>query len=456
MARAPLIFGAVVTALCLAGAAWADEPAAASAPPPADAARARAIAFELITLGRLDEAATLARSLITADPNDQAAWLALAQAERALQHPDAARQAAAKAWALAGSDAERFASATVTAQVLSSDGAYGRAQFWLRRAAQAAPTPEMKSRAIADFRLVRQMNPLTTEVTAAITPSSNINNGAKSARVAGGEISGPALALSGLEYALSARLGYRLPGSASHGSRLGLSVQSLSYSLSQDARLIAPGVTGRDFAFQEVELSHDTQFRAGDAQSVTGLSFRLGANFYGGSPLSQFAGVTVSRQQAAGAGSMLGYGASLERRDRQDYAARSSTVSSIFGNWSWSPTAGQNLSVSVSASNTVSASELVDQAAWALGAGYSLAATPARPRIDLSLSYQANDYRKALPLFGLRHDRTVAAGVDLTFQNHDYYGFAPTLGLQLRSTASTVDLYDSETTEIRIGLRSVF
>lgn len=426
-----------------------------------DIPAARTLVFQMVANGDYPGASALARTLIEADPNDQAAWLGLAQAQRAMGQTREAVQSARRAWDLSQTPENRYAAATVAAQTLASDGARLRAQFWLRRAAQIAPNDQLRDRAIQDFRFLRRTTPLSARLSFSVTPTSNINNGAKSDRVAGGQISGAALALSGLEYSLGVALAYRLPAAASASaprqSHLGLSLQSRSYTLSSAARAISPASRNGDFAFQELELSHDTSFASGkDGSARVDLGFRAGANWYAGAALSSFVGATLQRQMRAGAKTTLTFGGGIERISRIDAADRSSTVTRLFGRWDRAIGDDRRLSLSVSASDAASTSALIDNRVYSLSGQYRLFDAPLGTEIGLSLSYADRDYRQPLPFFGMRRDRTTSLGIDVTLKERNYYGFAPTLGLTASRTNSTIGLYDTETLGIRIGLRSVF
>ncbi len=451
------MFASLWRAGLLAGAlALTALPAAGQAGEKLDIPAARSLSFQLIASGDYARAAALAQVLIERDPADQAAWLALAQARRAMGQNRAAVTAARRAWTLSESPANRYAAAVVAAQVLASSGARIRAQFWLRRAAEVAPNDALRDRAIGDFRYLRGVTPLSARLSFSLSPTSNINNGAKSERVAGGQISGAALALSGLEAAAGLSLSYRLPPGAQRSARLGLSLQTRSYALSAAARARAPASRNSDFAFQELELSHDISFAAPGGQGATDLGLRLGFNRYGGSPLSQFAGLTLQRRQILGSGAQVSFGAGAERINRSDAQARSSTVTRVFAGWSRGFDNGARLSLSAMAINSAAASFLTDNRALSLGAALQLAGSPLGGPLALSLSYVARDYRQPVPLFGVRSDRTIALGADLTLRRLSYYGFAPTLGIRASKTASSVDLYDSETIGLRLGVRSVF
>ena len=439
--------------LAAALALFAPAPALVAEPQGLNPDQARAFAFTLLVENRADEAAALAEVLIARDANDREAWLALAQARSLLGQQDKSLEAARRAWTLSDTSAQRYAASLVAARALQADGALTRAQFWLRRAADVAPNDPMKARAVGEFRRTRQANPLTTRLNFSVTPSSNINNGARSERVAGGTISGPSLALSGLAYEASLRLSYRLPSSGGPSSRLGFSLISKSYTLSDAAKVISPASKNSDFAFQEAELSH-LSFWGKDG--ATALQLRAGSNWSGGANLSHFGGTTVTRYLRLGARRQLSFGGGVERIARQDNATRSSTNTRLFARWSNGFDNGNRLSLGASVSDAASSSAITDHSLAKIDARYSFADAPMNTQVDLTMALEYRNYHRDLVLFGRRQDTTASVGVDVTLKNREYYGFAPTVGLSARKTSSTVGLYDSDTVGLRIGLKSLF
>lgn len=417
---------------------------------------ARVLAFKLVATGHHREAAEIAVILAKRDPTDQAAWLALAQAQRGLGNHRAARTAAHRAWKYADTPEEKYAASLVASQGEAEAGRLTRAQLWLRRAAHHAPNPQMRSRAVQDFQTVRAANPWSTQLSFSINPSSNINNGAKSERVHGGTISGTALALSGMEYSGTVDLRYRFEGTERVQNWVGLNFQARAYSLSDAAKATAPTARNEDFSFQEAQLSFGSRIVNAKGDAAIDLRLDLGANRSGGQHLSNFATLTASRTHAISPLARISYGASLERIERQDTAIRSATVTTVFGAWSKALENGNQITLTASAGDSISRSSLVDHSRATLGFSYHWPDAPMNTSVDLSLSLEARNYHRPIGLFGMRDDKTASVGVTVTLKDREYYGFVPTIGLHAQTTASTVDIYDTETLGLRFGLRSAF
>ena len=422
---------------------------------------AKVLVFKLVADGQYGTAADLARTILQANPNDQAALLALAQAERGAGNYSAAIKAAKAAWRNSETQGEKYASSVVAAQALSTDGKPLRAQFWLRRAAQHAPNDLFKARAKRDFGYVQTTNPMRIDLRFSVAPSSNINNGSKSdtIEIAGlpFSISGDAQALSGIEYDIGATLSYRLPKAGVWDLTASSSFDAKFYSLSSDAKALAPNVSSSDYAFEELDARLGARRVDADGKGVTNLSFKVGQNWYGGSTLTKFAGLNVGRQIKAGERSTLAFNAGLERQWRQDSSLRSADVASLSSTWGHRFEQGSTMWITGYVSDTTSDSAAIAQET--LGAVVRYA--PAKPifadtRLELSLGYQTRSFDRALPLFARRVDDRVTASATMIFNDLDYFGFAPTAELNASKTSSTVDQYDIEDLGLKLGLRSTF
>jgi tetratricopeptide (TPR) repeat protein len=205
---------------------------------------ARGLAVTLEAQGQREAAASVAASLLERDPNDAAAWIVIARIRRAEGDIDGALEAARRANASADSDDVRYAAAVELAAGNFVQDRGLIAQFWLRRAAQVAPTEELREAAIRNFRAVRAQTPWSWSVGFSVVPSSNVNNGsrAETIEIAGLPfvLSGDAQALSGLEATLTGSVRYRFEGFDGQPAQIfaGMAVQRVV--LSDEAKRQAP------------------------------------------------------------------------------------------------------------------------------------------------------------------------------------------------------------------------
>ena len=228
----------------------------------------RAAAGQSLKIGNPAQAEMLANALLVRDKNDLTALLIRGRALRDLGRLPEARKMMRRAWRLSNNEADKYATALITAQVLSSQGKRTLAQLWLRRAAQHAPNDLLRARAKRDFGYVRQQNPWKTDVTFTFAPNSNINNGSARDRsrldyaiseILFGEpveydLNAKAQAIAGIEIGGAVRSRYRFhqtPISA-HDAKISLSYRT--FSITDD--LGNSDVSGSDFAFGSASLGY--------------------------------------------------------------------------------------------------------------------------------------------------------------------------------------------------------
>lgn len=424
-------------------------------------AQSRDLAFRLLSQKQPSAAKAIAQALLQRDPEDVKALLILSRSERLLENSQAAKQAGKRAWRIAETPEDRFTAAMLTAQAVSSSGNKIGAQLWLRRAAGAAPNDKLKNTAVRDLRFVRGTSPVALRFDLSVAPSSNINNGSKSdtIEIVGlpFAISGDAQALSGIEYTFGTTLSYKLPKKGAWDVTASLGLDTKFYSLTSSAKALAPGVSGSDYAFQQVDAILSAQRPDQNNKGATSLYLKAGQNWYGGSALTRFAGVGIGRQIKAGERSSLSFNLGAERQWRQDNDLRSADVLSTSATWAHGLTNGGAMWITGYASDTVSASASVAQET--LGATIRYAhGKPifAGTMLEMSLGYQVKSFDRAQAPFARREDDTVNASVKMIFNDLDYMGFAPTAEVTAKRSTSTLGQFDIDDFGLKLGLRSTF
>lgn len=127
--------------------------------------------------GNFPLARDLALALLEANPNDRSALIVLAAVQPRLGDPRAGRAAGARAFGLSKTDAQRYEAARLTALAAANEDRFTLNQFWLRRAAVHAPTPQAFAQTRENYRGVRARNPFTANLAFSVTPSNNVNGG---------------------------------------------------------------------------------------------------------------------------------------------------------------------------------------------------------------------------------------------------------------------------------------
>ncbi len=404
-------------------------------------------------------ALTLAEALLQRDPNDLKALLLQARAARDLSRFETARTSARRAWSLSATREERYASALVMAQALSSGGHKTRAQLWLRRAAQNAPNAALKALAVRDFGYVRATNPLATHLRFSISPSSNINNGSKSdTLVIGGlafDLSGDARALSGLEYRFGGDLTWRKRLGADQVLRLGASFDGRSYTLSGAAKAQAPDARAADYRFFDLEFSLGSSKLAPSGQKITDVDLVAGQNWYGGAALTRYLRASFGQRFKISPRTRLNYRLSAERQWRLDKEIHSASVLTLSGGGQQALGRGAQLGWTLGLRNTSSGSATIGHKAVFAGLRYLPRARLAGAKMEWSLDLEKRDYDKRN--FGiLRQDRRLSAGLTLFFQDVEYFGFAPAITFSASRNSSNISLYENDGFSMNLGLRSAF
>ncbi|WP_010139924.1 surface lipoprotein assembly modifier [Oceanicola sp. S124] len=423
----------------------------------------RTLAAARLQRGDAGAARALAQALLKRDPRDFAAQLLLAQAARALGEDAEAGRAAAAAWDLAGTDEERYAAALIRAQVLASAGHHTRAQIWLRRAAEAAPSPATRARAIRDFRYVRLRNPWSTRFSLAVTPTDNINNGSSNDRFTIDglpwefALSGDAQALGGVELSFGADTRYRLGQTATEATDLLLRASHRSYSLSSEAQAAAPDAKGSDYAYTSLAAGLGRRMLLGARGNELAMTAWAGQNWYGGDPYGAFLRGEARLQHALSSRDRLTTSLSLEARRGE--AAPEADVGLLSLGWDHAWTGGQ---VSLYGSYTRSSSDFsaADYSDLRLGArlapkadwlGEALGADPL-----LTLETRSRDFDRSPYSFDGRQDEEIRAELQVTFRDLDYMGFNPVVTLETAKTTSNIAIYDTTRTGLGLSVRSAF
>lgn len=423
---------------------------------------ARGVAVQALAQGDPVLAATLARGLLEADPADSQALTILSVASGLTGDTGGALDYGRRAWAAADTPIERFDAASATARALAARGAYTRAQVWLRRSAQAAPSAEARAEAEANFRWTRAANPLSLQFSLSVAPSSNVNAGSSSRFVTlfglPFELGADQRALSGTSAVAEASLGYRLPQADPRiGTELTVSAVGRGVALSSGARRDAPRASGSDYGYAAVEVGLRHRIVPGDAPVAWTLETVAGRNWSGGDLLSDFQRVEGGVETPLGDDGLLRLALTVERQDRRDDPRRSADVVAFQGDVVRRLASGDRLSARATVRRTwsdgfdignvsVSARLGWERGRAVTGVGLGAGITGGWQRFDLSPLAPGGD----------RRDRTLGADVTLTLERLDYMGFAPTVTLSASRTRSTLAIYDREDLGFAVGFRSSF
>ncbi len=407
-----------------------------------------------------------AEALVVRDTEDRNAYLILSRAARDMGDIPPARAAARKAWALSQNDAQRYSAALIMAQVLATDGKRTRAQLWLRRAAQHAPTAALRARAQRDFGYVKQRNPWRTDLTFTLAPNSNINNGsardrsrlnyAVSELLFGEQIEydldDEAQAIAGIEIggALRTRFRFHQTPTTAHDAKLSLSYRSFSITddLSNDT------IKGSDYAFGSIAAGYGFRHLSDDRRHEFALDIEGGQTWYGGARYAAYLRTQAQQTVFADARRQLRFGADLERQWGQatpdrDTIGLSASVTQAFAS-------GNSGFVGLSARVTQSPNPGSEFSEVTLRTGLSLRKPVLGAAVQFGLGASWRDYDISRDSPDGRQDNRIFADVTATFKEIDYYGFNPTVRLSASTTDSNIGLYDTNRVGLNFGIKSAF
>ncbi|UOA26430.1 surface lipoprotein assembly modifier [Pseudosulfitobacter sp. DSM 107133] len=477
MARFPR--KALLCAVGLAVCAVAQAPLAETRISPAEMEKAAKLS---LAAGADAQAVTLADALLARDGADATAHMIRSRALRNLGDFAAAETAARAGWQHARTDEEKFSAALLTAQALSSAGKRTRAQLWLRRAHQVAPTPQHAARATQDFKYVQRRNPWSTHLSFTLAPNSNINNG--SARdssmlfykdlalvYAAGlipELGAELKALSGLELGADVQSRYRFKQTerTAHDLRLGLSYRS--YVLSKNSRddldaenaaRVAAGndpldISGSDYAYGTLRLGYGFKQLRADRRGEFSLTADLGQTFLAGARYNSFLRGNVGQSYYVDQTTKLRFDLGADLRQAQRGAdtetySLSTGISKQLGGGN-----GLYLGATVAAQSSESAR--LEYQEVQLRGGYVIGKPVLGTAIQIGVGTSYRDYDVSPHDPTGRRDFEISADVTATFRQIDYYGFNPTMRLSASTTNSNIGLYDVNRVGLSIGIASAF
>ncbi|MDE3079797.1 MAG: hypothetical protein KGI94_07185 [Paracoccaceae bacterium] len=452
--QAAVLIAVLTAALALAGVARA-------APVTMTPAELRALGFREMAAHRPAAAHDIALALLHRDPKDFLALILQARSARAMGLNPEARQAAREAWAQAQGREQEYLAAEVRAQVLASSDMRPFAQFWLRRAADLAPDPAVRQRAIRDLNYVRSRSHWVLRFSASVQPSSNVNNGSANSTISilglPFLLSGDARALSGVVASGDAEAIYRFTPTERALSRLHFHLGGTHNWLSAAAQRQAPLARGSNYDYLVAEAGFAQRLRASRRSlAIYDWDVTAGHNWYGGHDLSDYLRGSLSVERPVSAWLTAFGGVSLERQVRRDSFTRSAVVATGYTGMNRRLGNGDELGLTLGLRDTNSAAIDINHH----GAFAQLRWQQATPvlgiRLDASAYMETGVYGASIFAPNGRHDVTRQAQISALFTRVNRLGFAPELTLQWRQVQSNVSLYAARGLSVGLAVKSVF
>ncbi|MDF1715781.1 MAG: surface lipoprotein assembly modifier [Antarcticimicrobium sp.] len=428
----------------------------------------RLAALMALRTGDAPRALRFSEALLGRNPADRTALMLRSRAARDLGQFALAKTSARAAWRLSADDAQKYASSLLMAQALSSDGHRTRAQWWLRRAVQHAPTEAAERKAIGDFRYVRARNPWSTQLSFSVTPESNINNGSsarssilnyKLSELLFGQpveyaLGGTARALSGVEYALGVTTRYRFAETEARAHDLILTADLRSYTLSGEAKSIAPTAKGSDFAFATYTLGYGHRGLNLKGRGEYRVVLDGGQSWYGGAEYARFARVSAGQSYRLASGDRI----NLRLAGERQFGIATSDSDTLRADLSYTTRIRNGATLWTGATLAASQSPTAadEYREIALRTQLTLAKPVVGATLQMGLWARNRSYDVSPHSPDGRQEDRVQADLTLIFDKIDYYGFNPTMQLSASRTDSNIALYDANRMGVNFGIQSAF
>jgi hypothetical protein len=316
---------------------------------------------------------------------------------------------------------------------------------------------------VRDFRFVRNANPWATELGFSISPSSNINNGSAKETVRlfdlpfDFQLSGAARALSGLQFSGNFSTRYRLKDSARSQHDIVFSASHRTYTLSAEAKKLAPSAKGRDFSFSTAAIGYTRRgFTTSGNTLPNQFDIAAGRTLYAEQPFMDFlrAGITQNYVVSPGTFVFAGLNYGIERSrtaQREDVESLTFTT----GARVTTPNSDR-VTVSLSGNRSKSKDTNLDFTKVSLSAQYALAKPVAGMNLEFGVSVSDKKHDLSnFTRFG-RQDASASLSVTAVLTQLEYYGFVPSVTLSASQTQSNIDLYTTRNFGIHAGLQSSF
>ncbi|MBT0958630.1 DUF560 domain-containing protein [Alphaproteobacteria bacterium KMM 3653] len=427
--------------------------------------QARLLARDALRDGQPALAYALAQRLLQANPDDVHALLVIAASAPLLGDAKAGREAGRAAFQAAKTPGLKFEAALMAARAAEIEEKYAVAQYWLRRAHQAAERPEHEAAAARVFQSVRRKSPFSARLSFSYAPSSNLNGGSTAEFlevddvVYAAALSGSARALSGTRLSFSGALSYDLSRGQDHNTKLGLNFYRSFNSLSEEAEDLAPNVEGSDLDYGVLDLTLTHKLRESAAYLPDEYSLTFGQSWYGGDALEQRLRLGVAKTYDLGEQSQLRFSLSAENRvSEQGRADR--RVGRIGLQYGHRLASGDRVTLGLTAVATDTTEFNYRYTGTQVSLGYAKAEAVGGIRLSGNLAYRENYY----PDYSLgiiaspdgRTDKRLSATLNAEIEAVSVYGFTPVVTLYGERTNSNYSRFETEDLGLSLGFRSAF
>ncbi|MDX8349885.1 hypothetical protein SLH49_18005 [Cognatiyoonia sp. IB215446] len=415
----------------------------------------------------------LANQLLEDNPDSFAALFLLALAQSDLDLPREAAASAGRAYRVASSEETRLQTARLAATAHFRAKQYARSEFWFRRAANHIATEDDAEAIVRGFQRAREANPITTQYTASIAPSDNINDGSDAARLCFENLDGTCfieldlredqLALSGLEYNGSARIQYELSKTPRQTTTIGGLIfgQGVVFSdetetlLSESESEIVRDLRPSDFAAFLAQFSLEQQQADFSPLGPTRIAYNYGRYWRGGDLLVDYHDLILGQIVPFEGGRSFALESSVRQQRAQAPGLIDSTIYNLSGSYQWRFD-NRDVTTLTLASKYNDASEESTFVEYRLRSDYALGRQIFQTRWSTFAEIGYRSFDEFSSTLDGRRDRFASAGVTAVFEEVSYFGFSPSMSLFASRTDSDVSFIDSSKASLSFGIASNF
>ncbi len=421
-------------------------------------------------------AAALAQDMIDQNPDSFAGLFLLALAQAELEDNAASAQSAAAAYRVATDSTARVQTARLVARNRIALRQYMRAEFWLRRAANDITNDTEAEAVVRDYVRAIEANPLSTQFTAYIAPSDNINGGSEDGIVrfdgtgvfpifGGEDLENEFVersALSGIEFGGSARLDYRLTQNDAQTTRLGGFLSGRTYRLSPEARdrldssptESVRAIRGDDFATLQLELGATHTRNALLPFGPTSFRLTYGTYGRGGERLVDYRDTVLTQGFKAERGT---FGLRLSRRDQTALLNTlvDEVTDDVIGSYTTRLPNDDTVQFSLAYRYSDAGFENTYEE-YRAGLNYRFDQPIWGTQLRGSLQIGRRSYDEFITTIDGRRDRFASIGIDATFTEFSYFGFSPNVSFTASRNESTAEEESNSILQILVGIESNF
>ena len=438
-----------------------------------DRAALQAQAEAALVGGAPARTAALANQLLQDNPDSFAALFLLALAQSDLEQPRQAAVAARQAYRVAQTESTRLQAARLAATSHFRARQFARSELWFRRAANHITTEEEAESIVRGFDRARTANPLTTQYTASIAPSDNINNGSDASRLCFESLDGSCfieldlredqLSLSGLEYNGSASFQYRLGRDSRQLTNVGILFFGQGVVFSQETEDLLAGsesetvrdLEASDFSAFLTEISVDQRQTRLSPLGPTRIAFKSGKYWRAGDLLVNYQDMIFGQQIPIEPNTSWAFEGSVRK---QQAVAPGLLDSTIYNASAALSTSLQNLDVAtftLASKYNVSDEESTFRE-YRIRLDYSYGQSFAQTRWSTFTELGYRSFDEFSSTLDGRRDLFLNTGVTGVFEEISYFGFSPSISIFGTRTDSDVSFIDSSKVSLRFGVASNF